>query len=75
MSQRLKEALRRRREEEHEVAAALKADYPPGAKIRWKIGEHHADGEVTMNCYGDRIKVRNIRTGRERFIHAYDVDA
>jgi hypothetical protein len=71
MSQRVAKAVEARRAAEALVANALKEDYPPGAPITWKANNGHwQSGVVAMNCYGDRIKVQNHKTGRECFIDA-----
>lgn len=75
MSARLKRALKQRLKAERRVIDVLKTDYPPGSTIAWE-GSDPDDirrGLVTMNCYDDRIKVRNVRTGCELFIHAYRI--
>jgi hypothetical protein len=72
MSKALAVALARRREAEDEVERILRRDYQPGVAVRWeKNGAHQ--GVVVMNGSGDRIKVRNIRTGRELWIYAYRI--
>lgn len=69
----LREALARRRQAERKVAEVLDLLYPPGAAIQWEVGGIRQRGIVVMNCYADRIKVRNERTNKERFIYASNI--
>ncbi|MDF3809275.1 MULTISPECIES: hypothetical protein [Rhodopseudomonas] len=64
----------------HEAAAdfdrAVKEYFPVGIKIAWRIGGctgKCCHGEVTGVGYQDRIKVRNSKTGKERWIRGYDL--
>lgn len=70
MTKRLLETIERRRVVIREVDRILKEDYPPGTPIAWRDATRLYKGQSVMNCYGDRIKVLNMKTGRERFIHA-----
>ena len=70
MSLRLKTAVAARQTADREVENALHADYPPGAPIAWEGTKRLCHGTVVMNCYGDRVKVRNAATGSELFIEA-----
>lgn len=75
MSARLKKALDAREAATRKVSAVLKDEYPEGAPVAW-VGTGSDDvrrGVVTMNCYDDRLKVRNARTNCELFIYAYRI--
>jgi hypothetical protein len=72
MSSRVKDAFRAVWAANRELSAALEADYPPDTPIRWQTkgdGPVH-EGRVVENCYGDRLMVRNSRTGRVYPIYA-----
>lgn len=63
------------------VATYLRDEWPVGAAIRWRrfaaatsSTGGHCHGVVTGHGGGERIKVRNAVTGREYWIHAYDMD-
>lgn len=75
MSKRLREALAAKRLAEDAVAAALKEDYPVGAPIEWEMNEigDVVSGVVVHHSYGDRIKVRNIKSAKTYWIHAYRI--
>lgn len=73
MSAVLRRAIERRRQGQDAVVEVLKLLYPPGTELQWEIGGRRQRGVVVMNCYGDRINVLNTRTGRHRFICAFDI--
>jgi hypothetical protein len=70
----LRNALRRHRAAELAIERILRTEFPPGSSLTF-IGSRgiRYDATVVMNCYGDRIKVRNEHTGAERFIHAWRI--
>ena len=57
-----------RRRAEKAIEEYLKLHYPPDTEFVFRWGEHIYHGRCVLNCYGDRMKVRNIRTGKTRFI-------
>jgi hypothetical protein len=72
----LEQALKQRKIAEDHVAEVLKRDYPVGKTIIFCTGaegSNHYHGYVVMHCYGDRIKVRNCRTHKLRFIRASQI--
>lgn len=73
MSKAVKDALKKIRDGERELDDALKRDYRPGAPIKWEYGGRVQYGVVVMNCYGDRIQVKNLATDAKPFIHAYRI--
>lgn len=73
MSANVKKLLAGVRAAEALLAAYLKKEYSPGTWISWSVGDRTFSGAVTMNCHGDRLKVRNDTTGKERFISAYQI--
>ena len=72
MSIALARALERERKAEDDVERVLRRDYPLGAQLKWKRGSLQS-GVVLQHGQGDRIKVRNERTGREFWIYAFSV--
>lgn len=54
---------------------ALKELCPEGATVRYWWGEHYRDAVVVRWAYGDRALLRNVKTGGERWVHAYQFDA
>lgn len=73
MSERLKRALEARAAANREIQDALQADYSPGKSVNWEFGGRVRRGFATMNCYGERLQVQNIDTGKTLFIHAYRI--
>lgn len=70
MSKALALALERRLEAEKQVERVLRRDYPPGTRVTWKKSGIH-EGVILDDASGDRVRVRNARTGREYWIYAY----
>jgi hypothetical protein len=70
MSKALAVALEHRREAEDKIERTLRRDYPLDAQVAWKRNGIH-DGIVIQHGCGDRIKVKNIQSGREFWIYAY----
>lgn len=64
----LEAALANRHKAEEAIEAVLKRDYPPGTQVVFD-GLH--DAVVVSNGRGDQIKVRNLKTSRERWLYAY----
>ncbi|MCW5697940.1 MAG: hypothetical protein KIS96_14565 [Bauldia sp.] len=73
MSQALREASAVVRAAERQLQEVLQFDYPVGGPVTWMKAGCVQNGVVTRHAYGDRIEVRNHRTGRTRFIYAYDI--
>lgn len=76
MSATLTQALKERSAAEARIAHLLQKLWPIGNPIRWTRGadpSHWHEGIVTAHSTSDRIKVKNTATGREYWIHAYDV--
>ena len=68
----LQRAMRARRLAEKIVETTLCKGFPVGSEITFytsQTGPQRAI--VTMHCYDDRIQVRNLRTGKIRFLNAY----
>lgn len=63
-------ALQDLRDAEEHLRDTIKASFPPGANIFWVMRGGQQTGTVVRPC-GDRILVRNDRTGKEYFVHAY----
>lgn len=70
MSKALARALDDRSKAEAKIEGVLKDDYPVNASVVWKRNGLH-DGIVIQHGCGDRIKVRNVQSGRELWIYAY----
>ena len=68
-------AIEAHRKTAAELCAAMLKEYPVGADVRWKkhgiqegvVVYHRAPGST-------RIKVQNIRTGKEVWITAYHIE-
>lgn len=71
MSRALARALEGRRKAQDIIDKVLKRDYPSGTEVAWKRNGIHEGTVVFYGGFGDRIKVRNAKTGRELWIHAY----
>lgn len=72
MSERLGTALSNIFYAEEERDLVLREDYPVGVAVQWAndLRRPAHDGVVIDHGYGGRIKVRNRRTGAERWIRA-----
>lgn len=77
MSKRLRDALVAVHAAQRTADRVLIEDYPVGAEIRWQMGADCTSpiytGTVLMHGYSDRVQVRNDRTQREYWIHAFKV--
>jgi hypothetical protein len=65
-------AMQARRLAEKRVEMILREGFPVGSEITFytsQTGPQRA--VVTMHCCDDRIQVRNLRTGKTRFLYAY----
>ena len=72
MSNTLARALARRSEADDRIERTLKCDYPLDAHVEWKRNSVH-EGIVIGHGTGDRIKVRNIQSGHEVWIYAFNI--
>lgn len=63
-------ALENLREAEEHLRDAIEESFPAGTNIFWVMRGGQQTGTVVRPC-GDRILVRNDRTGKEYFVHAY----
>jgi hypothetical protein len=72
MSKALARAIDCRDKAERRVDLVLKRDYPPETSLKWMRNGLH-EGVVIQNGYGDRIKVKNDRTGKELWIYAWNI--
>lgn len=64
------------RQAEERARAVIHAAYPAGDAISWAHGRHIQCGVIINNSSyrsGDRFHVRNLKTGKERWITLYDV--
>lgn len=53
---------------------AIKTEYPIGHALRFESSHGRIDdATVLQHCYGDRIVIRNERTGKERAIYVYRI--
>jgi hypothetical protein len=73
MSERIRLLLDNRRAIECMIAKQIVRDYPIGEQIEWTNDGHRYSGHVVRHCHGDRLRVRNEKSGRERFIYAYQI--
>ena len=72
MSAALMKAIGRRDEAEVAMVRVLEREYPVGAEVAWcRNGIHR--GTVVMHSRGDRIKVKNERSGKELWIYCYSI--
>ena len=74
MNAKLKRAIRSVQASEEKLGSVMRTDYPVGGRVRWGRGGYTQRGEVIMHGYQDRLKVLNHKTGRELWIHAYDIE-
>ena len=72
MSAALRSMLQKRRLAEEAVAEILKRDYRIGDDVEWTVNGVHF-GKVVMHGYGDRVKVENEKSGRQRWITAAQI--
>jgi hypothetical protein len=73
VSERIRLLLDNRRAIDKMIAKQIERDYPVGEEIEWQKGGRQYGGRVVHHCFGDRLKVHNEKTGRELFIHAYQI--
>ncbi|EKS26510.1 hypothetical protein [Afipia felis] len=71
----LKASLHDRAAANKRIEELLKREFAPGTAVSWRLSESSglAIGLVTRNCYGDRLEVENVHTGKRRFIRAYQL--
>lgn len=63
-----------RRLAEKSAYKAFKVAFPTGAIVQWMHGEYMQVGKIVMHGAGDfRLKARNSSTGREVWIHSYNI--
>lgn len=72
MKRRTRLATENLRAAEARLAAAIVADYPVGSQILWDHHGHHQLGRVIGHS-GDKIKVNNLRTGRQYWIYSFHI--
>lgn len=65
----LADAIDWRRTAERHVADVLKRDFPVGARVHFEYGGRNFWGDVLRHS-DDRLEVRNVDTGRKRWIYA-----
>lgn len=70
MSKSLAVALEKRDKAEQNVEKVLRRDYPVGSEVTWKRNGIHR-GVVVHEGSGDRVKVKNDKSGFEYWIYAY----
>lgn len=51
----------------------IKLHYPVGTDLEWSIGGWPAEGTVFDHSTHGRLRVRNARTGKTRWIHYTDI--
>ena len=67
----LADALARRRQAEHDIAVALRREYPVGAHIVFvDHGGRERVAVVTGHCFGERVQVETCDTRRSRKLYA-----
>lgn len=49
---------------------AIIAACPLGRVVKWKHGAQVQSGEVVMHDHGERVRVRNVRSGKEQWLYA-----
>jgi len=74
MSNALAKAVQRHRKTSAAMIAVLERDYPVGGLISWERNGVHS-GTVVMHSRGERIKVKNDRSGKEFWIYLYSIIA
>lgn len=52
---------------------AFTVAFPVGCEIGWMRGAFVQRGEVVMHGYSDRLKARNLHTGREVWVDGYSI--
>lgn len=70
MSPLLQKALAEISIAEDKAAKLLRKEYPESTWIRWEWGGRAFSGTVIDHGGGLRLRVRNHRTGRDRWIYA-----
>jgi hypothetical protein len=70
----LAQRLKRFDEEEDELLAMIRADFPDGRVVQWRHGEHWRTARVIgwsgMQLHTASFKVRSWRTDREYWVSA-----
>lgn len=65
---RIKELLRQIAELERELEREVKEQGPVGGGVAWNYQGREQRGEVVMQGYHGRLRVKNGRTGRELWV-------
>lgn len=52
---------------------AFRNAHPRGQRVHWMHGPYIQVGEVVMHGTGDRLKARNVHTGREVWVDAWKI--
>lgn len=63
--ERCKKAIATIRDAARERDYCFHSAYPIGAPVTWTVGKYVQLGEVIMHGHSFRIRVRNVRSGRE----------
>lgn len=66
----LQAAVNAREDADNKVGAVLRQQYPIGAIATWEHGARILQGRVVEHLYGERIRVRNVNTGKPADIRA-----
>lgn len=66
--------LKHVRDTEKAISDLLTTEYPIGTKVRFAVGlDRFFDGEIKAHGYGRRVRVRNTKTHRDRWIRVGDL--
>lgn len=66
------------RRHEREMAAAIAAEFPVGAKVKWKHGQNMISGLVVEHMQyswnAEKVIVQNIKSGAKKEIEAWTLE-
>lgn len=66
-------AYRRVKQANERLALEVATSFPVGSRTTWEKMTGAVCGGEVIDVYGERLKVRNSRTGKEYWIEAYHI--